>query len=451
MDLFSAFQEYIVKEKLWTATDRLLLAVSGGMDSVVLLHLCSRAGYEVSVAHCNFRLRGDESRRDEQFVRQLASSYGLEAIVGHFDTEAYAAERKVSIQVAARELRYAWFSRMLAERGLRYIVTGHHRDDNIETLLMNFFKGTGIAGMRGILPRHGAIVRPLLFAPREAIRDYAGEQKLSWVEDSSNASDNYTRNYFRHQVIPAIVQAYPGVLENLNANLSRFREIEVLYREAVDMRKKKLLEFKGNEVHIPVRKLLETGALGTMLYEILGPYGFSPQQAEACRELLASPSGRYIASVTHRVLKNREWLIVTPLETQAATHILVEAGVSTVVFAGGVLKVQRMGVERVGELDQGPRVALVDAAMVRFPLLLRPWKTGDYFYPLGMRKKKKLARFFIDSKLSVAQKEKIWVVEMGAKLVWVVGMRIDDRCRLGAGTKEVLRLEWEPLSRTGVV
>jgi tRNA(Ile)-lysidine synthase len=364
--------------------------------------------------------------------------------VEHFDTEGYAADRRISIQVAARELRYAWFSRVLADKGLRYIVTGHHRDDNIETLLMNFFKGTGIAGMRGMLPKHQEIVRPLLFAPREAIRDYAVERKLRWVEDSSNASDSYTRNYFRHRVIPVIGEAYPGVLENLNANLVRFREIEVLYRQAVEARKKKLLEFKGNEVHIPVRKLLESEALGTMLYEILGVYGFSPQQAEACRELLHSESGRYVASLSHRVLKNREWLIISPLATKEATNILVEEGTATVAFAEGVLRLQRLAAAPVGGLDQGPRVALLDASVVRFPLLLRPWKTGDYFYPLGMRKKKKLARFFIDNKLSVAQKEKIWVVEMDKKIVWVVGMRIDDRCRLGAGTKEVLRLEWGP-------
>jgi len=445
MDLFSAFQEYILKEKLFSTGDRLLLAVSGGMDSVVLLDLCSRAGYDLCVAHCNFWLRGEESWRDEQFVRKLAASYGREAVVEHFDTGSYAEKCRISIQVAARELRYAWFSRVLADKGLRYIVTGHHRDDNIETLLMNFFKGTGIAGMRGMLPKHQEIVRPLLFAPREAIRDYAIERKLRWVEDSSNASDNYTRNYFRHQVIPVIEQAYPGVLENLHANLGRFREIEVIYRQSVEARKKKLLEYKGNEVHIPVRKLLESDALGTMLYEILGPYGFSPQQAEACRELLHSESGRYVASVSHRVLKNRNWLIISPLATKEAMTILVEEGASTVMFADGTLRLQRLETVPAGGLDQGPRVALLDASAVRFPLLLRPWKTGDYFYPLGMRKKKKLARFFIDNKLSVTQKEKVWVVEMGRKIVWVVGMRIDDRFRLGPGTKAVLRLEWEPV------
>ena len=455
MDLFSAFQDYILKEKLFAAGDRLLLAVSGGLDSIVLLDLCSRAGYDFVVAHGNFGLRGEESLRDEAFVQELGAAYGREVLVRHFDTAVYAASRKVSVQVAARELRYNWFREIVEEskagsgsdggdHALRYIVTAHHQDDNIETLLMNFFKGTGIAGLRAMLPHQGQVVRPLLFASREAIHAYGMERGLSWVEDSSNASDKYTRNYFRHQVIPLVAQAYPGVLDNLADNVGRFREIELLYRQAVEARKKKLLEYRGNEVHIPVLKLLQSEALGTLLYEILSPYGFSPQQAEACRELLDSPSGRYIVSATHRVLKNRGWLILSPLETTAATHVLVEDADTAVAFADGVLRLQRVAAERVGGLDQGPRIALLDASVVRFPLLLRPWKVGDYFYPLGMRKKKKLSRFFIDNKLSLTQKEKVWVVEMDKKIVWVVGLRIDDRCRLATGTKEVLRIEWQP-------
>lgn len=451
MDLLTAFQDYIVKEKLWTATDRLLLAVSGGMDSVVLLDLCSRAGYALTVAHCNFGLRGEESQRDEDFVRQLAAGYGAPLLVKHFDTAGYAGDRRISIQVAARALRYGWFDEVLKQsrvadgnRALKYVVTGHHRDDNVETLLMNFFKGTGIAGMRGMLPKHQEIVRPLLFATREMIRDHAAERGLKWVEDSSNASDNYTRNYFRHRVIPVIGQAYPGVVDNLSDNLGRFREIEVIYRQAIEAKKKKLLEFRGNEVHIPVLKLLQSEPLGTLLYEILSPYGFSPQQAEACRELLHSPTGRYIASFTHRVLKNRNWLIISPLATESATNVLVEAGAGRVVFAAGALRLQLLAMDEAGGLDQGPKVALLDASTVQFPLLLRPWKAGDYFYPLGMRKKKKLGRFFIDNKLSLAQKEKMWVVEMDKKIIWIVGMRIDDRFRVGPGTGAVWRLEWEP-------
>jgi tRNA(Ile)-lysidine synthase len=296
-----------------------------------------------------------------------------------------------------------------------------------------------------MLPRQGIVVRPLLFASREAIHAYALERGLNWVEDSSNESDKYTRNYFRHQVIPLVAQAYPGVLDNLADNLGRFREIEEIYRQAVEEKKKKLLEYRGSEVHISVLKLLESGAVGTLLYEILRPYAFSPQQAEACRELLYSPSGRYVAGFSHRVLKNRRFLIISPLDTKTATNVLVEEADTTVAFADGVLRLQRLAAALVGGLDQGPRVALLDASGVQFPLLLRPWKAGDYFYPLGMRKKKKLSRFFIDNKLSVAQKEKVWVLEMDKKIVWVVGLRIDDRCRLGPGTKDVLRIEWEPV------
>ncbi|HWB92110.1 MAG TPA: tRNA lysidine(34) synthetase TilS, partial [Puia sp.] len=258
-----------------------------------------------------------------------------------------------------------------------------------------------------------------------------------------NLSDKYTRNYFRHQVIPLIAEAYPGVPGNLAANIDRFREIEAIYRQAVEQEKKKLLEYRGNEVHIPVRKLLQTAALTTLLYEIMAAFGFSPQQAEACRELLGSPSGRYLVSGTHRILKDRNWLIISPLQTTEATNVLIGSGDDRIAFARGVLRVKRVAADRIGEIDQGPRVALLDAAAVRFPLLLRPWRAGDYFYPLGMRKKKKLARFFIDNKISVAEKERIWVVEMEKKILWVVGWRIDDRWRLGPGTREVIRIEWE--------
>ena len=442
MELLTAFQDHILNLRLFSPRDRLLLAVSGGLDSVVLCDLCVRAGYDVVIAHCNFGLRGQESQRDEAFVRELAASYGCEVFVRHFDTAAYAAEGKVSIQVAARELRYAWFGSLVADGVAVYVVTAHHLDDNIETLLMNFFKGTGIAGLRAMLPKQGIVVRPLLFAGREAIGQYASERGLTWVEDSSNLSDKYTRNYFRHQVIPLITQAYPAAMGNLAANIGRFRDIETVYRQAVDQQMKKLLEVRGNEVHVPVRKLLQTAALSTLLYEILTPYGFSPQQAEACRELLESPSGRYLVSGTHRVLKNRNWLIISPLQTTAATNVLVETGDEAVTFAHGEVRLQRLAVDRIGRVDQGPRVALLDAAAIGFPLLLRPWRPGDYFYPLGMRKKKKLARFFIDSKLSVAEKEKVWVLEMDKKIIWVVGRRIDDRWRLGPGTREVLRIEW---------
>jgi len=449
MDLLYAFKDFIAKEKLFFPGDRLLLAVSGGLDSTVLCELSRQAGLDFTIAHCNFQLRGAESDRDEAFVRQLGERYGRPVLVRHFDTAAHAAAGKLSIQAAARELRYAWF-REIVESWRQgspggnpgaVIVTAHHLDDNIETLLMNFFKGTGIAGLRAMLPRQGEIVRPLLFADRACLLHFAGERGLSWVEDSSNESDKYTRNFFRHQLVPLVQQAYPTAVSNLADNLGRFREIELIYHQAVEQQKKKLLEFKGNEIHIPVLKLKKSAPLRTLLYEILSPYGFSPQQTEAVTVLLDSPSGKYVCSATHRILKNRQWLILSPLRTVEAINILVEGADAPVVYEQGILQLELLSAANVLPSAFTPAsVAWLDAAQISFPLLLRKWQPGDYFYPLGMRKKKKLARFFIDNKLALADKEKIWVVEMNKKIIWIVGWRIDDRFRITASTRQVLKI-----------
>ena len=459
MDLLQAFKSFIVKERLFAPADRLLLAVSGGLDSMVLTELCDRAGLDFEIVHCNFQLRGAESQRDEEFVVRQAERFGRAVRVRHFDTADYALSGKVSVQVAARELRYGWFETLLSAGPARFVVTAHQLDDNIETMLMNFFKGTGIAGLRGMLPRQGNIVRPLLFARRGQLQEFAVDAGLPWVEDSSNLSDKYTRNYFRHQVIPLIEQVYPGALSNLADNLDRFREIETVYRQAIQVQTRKLLEYRGNEVHMPVEKLRKLSPLATLLYEIVTPYGFSPQQLDAIIGLLDSGSGKYVLSAghTHRLLKNRNWLIISPVETMEAANILVEEHDTVVRCKDGVLTLGHVALPAAldqgrlaasdqghrAALDQGPLVALVDAARVSFPLLLRRWRPGDYFYPLGMRKKKKLSRFFIDSKLSVADKERVWVLEMDKKIIWVVGMRIDDRWKLGPGTTNVLRIEWE--------
>jgi tRNA(Ile)-lysidine synthase len=317
------------------------------------------------------------------------------------------------------------------------ILTAHHQDDNVETLLMNFFKGTGIAGLRAILPRQGNIVRPLLFATREMLEQFAKEQGLTWVEDSSNASDKYTRNYFRHQLIPLLQSVYPGVTAHLADNIQRFREIEVLYRQAVEQYKKKLLEKKGEEVHIPVEKLRRSQPLHTLVYEIIHPLGFSPQQVSSVEALLDAGSGKYVLSASHRILKDRNWLIISPLAEAPADHVLIEEPTGKVLYEGGTLELQLLAVQAP---TADATVAWLDATAIQFPLLLRKWRPGDYFYPLGMRKKKKLARFFIDSKLSLPQKEKVWVLEMDKKIIWVVGMRIDDRFRVTERTTQVLKI-----------
>ena len=266
MDLLEKYKAFIKKEDLFQEKDKLLIAVSGGVDSVVLCELSKQSGYDFVMAHCNFQLRGTESDRDEQFVKELGEKYKVEVLVKKFDTQKYSEDNKLSFQVAARELRYNWFYELLESSTFNiqhstfnYLLTAHHADDNVETLLMNFFKGTGIAGLKGILSKQGKLIRPLLFAGKAELVNFAAENKLAFVEDSSNASDKYTRNYFRNQLIPGLQKVFPKVDDNLTGNLHRFREIELLYRQSISLYKKKLLEQKGNEFHIPVLKLQQVG------------------------------------------------------------------------------------------------------------------------------------------------------------------------------------------------
>lgn len=450
MDLLKNFKEYIKKERLFQPKDKLLLAVSGGVDSVVLCELCHQANIPFTIAHCNFQLRGAESERDEQFVVNLAKKYQAELFLNRFNTEKYAAETKLSIQVAARELRYNWFNEVIDSESftgnidnkkIGKILTAHHADDNVETLLMNFFKGTGIAGMRGILPGQGRLVRPLLFAGKAELAAFAIANNLTFVEDSSNVSDKYTRNYFRNQLIPNIQQVFPKVTENLRGNLERFREIDMVYSEAMLQYKKRLLVHKGGEVHIPVLKLKSIAPLATVVYEIIKDFNFTAHQVNDVIGLIESDSGKYINSSTHRIFKNRNWLIVNLLNNFVAKNILIEEKDGEVGFEAGKLQINKC---QFTKLNTSLSIAQLDFAKIKFPLLLRKWKQGDYFYPLGMQKQKKVSRFLIDQKLSLAQKEKVWVLEMDKKIIWVVGMRIDDRFKITPQTKEILEFRLSP-------
>jgi tRNA(Ile)-lysidine synthase len=487
MALLQEFQQYISDNHLFLPKDNLLLAVSGGIDSVVLCELCKQSGYQFVIAHCNFKLRGEESERDAAFVQQLAQTYNVPLLVKEFETQAYAEEHRLSIQEAARGLRYNWFAELL-EIGNRQsaignqeddkkgngeisqraeleesihdsrlpihdsgpvtrnypqpivLLTAHHLDDNIETMLMHFFRGTGIHGLRGMLPKQGHIVRPLLFARKQQLKQFAVESNLQWVEDSSNALDKYSRNYFRHQLIPLVQKIYPEAENNLVNNLRRFADMEELYEQAVEQHKKKLLEQKGQEVHIPVLKLKKAQPLQSIVYEIIKTFGFSSAQVEEVIKLLDSESGRYVQSATHRIIKNRRWLIVAPAQLEQAQNLVIDEEETKVVFENGELLFEQLKGKNV-QLVNDATIALIDKDELQFPLLLRKWKKGDYFYPLGLKKKKKLARFFIDQKLSLTDKEKVWVLESNKKILWVVGLRIDDRFKLTEATKRVVKIK----------
>ena len=421
-----------------------LLAVSGGLDSVVLAHICHIQNIRFAIAHCNFNLRGEESLRDKAFVAALAQQLQIPFFVKEFDTNAYIAQTGKSVQVAARELRYQWFNEIANQHSYKFIATAHHADDNAETVLMHLFRGSGIKGLRGMLPVQGNIIRPLLHASQESIAAYAKEHQLQWVEDSSNATDKYTRNYLRHHIFPMLQQAIPHSHTGFETSIGLLSETEMLYNEAIAGHVKKLVETKGAERHIPVLKLAKLPAAKTILYEIISGFCFTASQLDDAFHLLKAESGKYIASPTHRLIRNRAWLIIAPLPASEAEHILVEKGTIETVFREGTLQFKWLKGENISLPDDANK-ALLNAADIHFPLLLRPWRQGDYFYPLGMQKKKKLSKFFIDRKLSKTDKEKVWVVESRKKILWVIGQRIDDRFKVEASIKEVMQIQFLPL------
>jgi tRNA(Ile)-lysidine synthase len=475
MSLPERFAQNISNNNLFTVKDKLLLAVSGGVDSVVLCELCKRTGHDFIIVHCNFQLRGEESLRDENFVKELGEKYNVEIKVKRFDTESYAKEEKLSIQEAARKLRYDWFFKIAQEliQQLKeeagaatnesvpgwnvgdqrfFVLTAHHADDNAETVAMNFFRGTGLHGLTGI-PMAGDqagnwtlhaffLRRPLLPFFKEELLQFARENKLEFVEDSSNQSSKYTRNYFRNEIIPAIAKVYPQVKDNMQDNINRFREIERLYKISVGQITEKLCRQKGEEIHIPIRQLLGYNNRA-LVYEIISAYGFSEKQVDEVLKLAAGDSGSYIDSpnADFRIIKHRHWFIITRTFSPLMENIIIEEKDGKVQFSEGMLKIEKTS-------NQQPvtsnNTACLDAKEIQFPLLLRKWKSGDYFYPLGMKKKKKLARFFIDQKLSKTAKEKTWVIEMNKKVIWVVGMRIDERFKITKATGLVLQVSFHP-------
>lgn len=443
-DLLENFEKYIQQEKLYSTNTQWLLAISGGVDSVVLLDLCLQLKIPVTLAHVNFKLRGIESDRDENFVNELAKNKNLSIYIKHVDTAIYASQHKLSIQVAARELRYNWFDELCNHLQNKYqtvyIATAHHANDNMETVLINFFKGTGISGLHGILPKQKNIIRPLLFATKSETLNYANNQKLNWVEDSSNATDNYLRNTIRHQLVPVLEKIFPAVQQNLQQNIIRFRDVETLYQQSLTHWIKKICIYKDEECHIPVNRLIQLPAAQTILFEIIRQYHFTSAQLHDAWALTSAETGKWVQSGTHRIIRNRLWLIITPIQSVQTKYIVIDSFDNAIPYAKGTLQAKILPIEKC-TIEANAQMAYLDAKHLVFPLLLRHWRQGDYFYPLGLGKKKKLSRFFIDQKLSLSQKENIWVLEMDKKVIWIIGYRIDDRFKITPQTKSVLKIE----------
>lgn len=458
MSLTDKFKAHVKDKNLFSEKENLMVAVSGGVDSVVLCELCKQAGFNFKIVHCNFQLRGEESERDEKFVTELSKKYAVETFIKKFDTENYAKENKLSIQEAARILRYEWFKELVnselsivKEKDTSSIIhhspltihllTAHHADDNAETLLMNFCRGTGLHGLTGIPMKYGNVVRPLLSFSKEELLHFAKENNLEFVEDSSNQSNYYTRNLFRNEIIPAISKVFPKVLENLNDNISRFKEIESLYKFSVGEIRKKLTRTKGSEIHIPVKQLMQFNNRA-LIYEIIADYGFSEKQVDEVIKLAESDSGKFIDSplLSYRIIKHRHWFIISPINSSSSSTIVIEKTDRSILYEDGVLKINWLDIPPTSFKSEAGNF---DSRLIEFPLILRKRKTGDYFYPMGMKKKKKISRFLIDEKFSKSEKEKVWVLESNKKIIWVVGKRIDDRFKVTDKTKSVLQIRSE--------
>jgi tRNA(Ile)-lysidine synthase len=437
--MISKFKSFIIQHNLCTGQQQIMLALSGGVDSVVMTDLFCMSGYSCMVLHCNFGLRGDESDGDESFVRALSANYELPVFVKTFETETYAEEQGISIQMAARELRYDWFSEMADKHGVEVIATAHNLNDSVETALLNLSRGTGIRGLTGIPVRNGRYIRPLLFATRSEILDYCRLHHLTYREDSSNSSTKYQRNKVRHELIPLFEEINPAFIRTMGENIKRFEDAHTMYRERVVQEREKLFTDHGTHVEVDLTGLRELHPLGSWLYELFNEYGFSMDQCLNIEKILDSPSGKQFISPSYRLFKDREKLLLFKSKDTAFERYYIDSPdtSATLPFSMDMEVLDR---DEINEFPDDQNIALIDLELLSFPLMLRKWQHGDYFFPLGMDQMKKVSDFFIDNKVPVPVKKHTWILTSGKKIVWIVGLRIDHRFRITDSTVRVLKL-----------
>ena len=441
--MIEQFNSYITAKDLCHLGDRILLAVSGGIDSVVMTHLFLEAGYDCAVAHCNFQLRGEESDMDEAFVRSLARTLDIPLYVKRFDVEAMMNEHSISVQMAARELRYKWFEELLKKHAMDRVATAHNKNDAVETFFLNLSRGSGIRGLKGIAPRRGKIIRPILFASRSQIESFQQTRGIEFREDSSNLETKYQRNKIRHDILPVMEQINPGFLEIMSGNMERLEEVYEIYNNHIEQVRMEIFDEKQGKTVIDTGKLKALTPLTTWLYELFSPFGFTRSQCEGIRNIMDSGPGRQSISTTHRLFKDRDKMILVPAESESFERYYLDdpEKQSFLPFPMDMEVLQRPDLE---VIPDDPLVACLDLDTIQFPLTIRRWMHGDYFYPLGMEQMKKLSDFFVDRKISVPEKERIWIMASGKKIVWVMGYRIDNRFRITPGTTRVLRLRFQP-------
>ncbi len=437
-----AFNSYIINNKLCHKENSILAAVSGGIDSTAMLHLLLDAGYTCGIAHCNFGLRDEEADRDEQFVQKIAEQHNIPFYTTRFNTKQYAEENNMSIQMAARDLRYEWFEHIRQEHDYDLIAVAHNSDDVVESVLNNLSRGTGLRGLSGIKPRVNKIIRPLLFASREDIIQYCHEHDIQHVEDSSNATIKYSRNLLRHKIIPLFEQINPRFRETIIENTGRLNDNLLIYEQAINKTRHELLKHDNGTWTISIEKLQELAPLKTWLFELFRDFNITQKHVNDLAGLLNNIPGKQILTPTHRIVKDRQFIMATYRFKEDKQQYYIDEGV-TMIEKPIHLSFKKLMAADINSFPDDPAIAYLDYDKLVFPLLLRKWQHGDYFMPLGMTGIKKLSDFFIDQKLSVIAKEKAWLLVSGGKIAWIAGHRIDERYKITKETDNVLEVRWK--------
>ena len=429
------FYQHLQTQFPFLENKKLLLAVSGGLDSMVLLHLLQQLPYTIAIAHCNFQLRGIESFEDQSFVQNYALQHQIPFYYTQFDTQAFANDYKLSTQVAARELRYDWFYEQLELHQFDFVLTAHHADDNLETFLINLSRGTGLDGLSGIPAQNDAVLRPLLPFSRAAIEEYAKANNLQWREDSSNASDKYLRNQIRHHLVPILKELNPDFLKAFGMTQEYLQQAQELVADAASMVYQQVAREEGNTVYFDLKQLLRLPNYASYLYQWLKEYGFSAW--DDIYNLVDSQSGKQVFSSEYRLLKDRDFFILSPIQEPEKELYFIEKNQDKVKIP---LKLQFCKVADINKADSS--AIFVDESKLAYPLVLRKWQEGDFFYPLGMKgKSKKVSKFFKDEKIALLDKENTWLLCSNDAIVWVIGMRADERFKVENITNTILKIE----------
>jgi tRNA(Ile)-lysidine synthase len=428
-------------ERLFEPSDRILLTVSGGIDSVAMLHLFQTAGIDFAIAHCNFKLRGKESDGDQNFVKELAVSLNKEFFTINFETNKYSNEHGVSIQMAARDMRYNWFREIASKNNFSKIATAHNRDDIVETILLNISRGTGIRGLTGIAPINGIIIRPMLFASRAEIEEFISVNQYQYREDSSNAEIKYKRNLVRHQIIPLFKELNPSFAETIISETNIFQSVCKIYQGKLDVIKKNAVYNENDRIMFDIPTLKQHKVDPPILYDLLEPYGFSKSDIHEIYHSFNSQPGKKFYSQNFILIKDREQLIIETLaKSQLEVSISIDKPDCSISFPLS-LKFNSFSRTNSFKFPNDQNSIAIDFDTINFPLIIRHWQKGDTFYPLGASGRKKLSNFYTDRKIPILDKDKIWILTSAGKIIWIIGYQIDDKVKITNKTKNILLIE----------